>query len=72
MIPDPTEVIREIRRKLSAEFGNDLHRIAEETRRRQRESGRKIVAPPERHSADLPLPPIPAMPNLQVPASTES
>ena len=48
MIPDPTDEIREIRRKLAAEFGNDLHRIAEETRRRQRESGREYITLPRR------------------------
>jgi len=48
MIPDPTEEIREIKRRLSAQFDNDLHRIAEETRRRQRASGRKVVTLPPR------------------------
>jgi hypothetical protein len=48
MIPDPTEEIREIRRRLSAQFDNDLHRIAEETRRRQRASGRQVVTLPPR------------------------
>ena len=48
MIPDPTDEIRAIRQKLAAEFGNDLHRIAEETRRRQRESGREFVTLPKR------------------------
>ena len=47
MIPDPTDEIREIRRKLAARFGNDLHRIAEETRRRQRESGRTYITLPK-------------------------
>ena len=48
MIPDPTEEIREIKRRLSAQFDNDLHRIAEETRRRQRASGRRVVTLPPR------------------------
>ncbi len=48
MIPDPTDEIREIKRKLSAEFGFDVHRIAEETRRRQRESGRTYISLPPR------------------------
>ena len=43
MIPDPTDEIRAIRRTLAARCGNDLHRIVEETRRRQRESGRDFV-----------------------------
>jgi hypothetical protein len=41
--PDPTEEIRQIKRQLAAQFDFDLHRIAEETRRRQRESGREVV-----------------------------
>jgi len=48
MLPTPTEEIREIRRKLSEEFGNDVHRIAEETRRRQAESGRTYISLPKR------------------------
>jgi hypothetical protein len=46
--PDPTEEIRQIKRQLAAQFDNDLHRIAEETRRRQRECGRKVVTRPPR------------------------
>lgn len=46
--PDPTEEIRQIKRQLAAQYDNDLHRIAEETRRRQRESGRKVVTRPPR------------------------
>lgn len=46
--PDPTEEIRQIKRQLAAQFDNDLHRIAEETRRRQRESGRIVVTRPPR------------------------
>ena len=46
--PDPTEEIRQIKRQLAAQFDNDLHRIAEETRRHQRESGRKVVTRPPR------------------------
>jgi hypothetical protein len=46
--PDPTEEIRQIKRQLAAQFDNDLHRIAEETRRRQGESGRKVVTRPPR------------------------
>lgn len=46
--PDPTEEIRQIKRQLATQFDNDLHRIAEETRRRQRESGRKVVTRPPR------------------------
>lgn len=46
MIPDPTEEIREIKRKLSDQFGNDIHSIAEDARRRQRESGRQSMTVP--------------------------
>lgn len=48
MIPDPNDEILVIKRHLAAQFDNDLHRIAEETRRRQRQSGRKIVSLPSR------------------------
>ena len=48
MIPDPTDEIRAIRRKLAAACDNDLHRIAEETRRHQLESNREFVALPKR------------------------
>lgn len=50
MIPDPTEEIRAIKRKLSEEFDNDIHRIAEDARRRQLESGRRVVP--------VPMPPV--------------
>ena len=46
MIPDPTDEIRAIKHKLAAECGNDIQRIVEEARRRQRESGRLSVAVP--------------------------
>ncbi len=48
MIPDPNDEILAIKRRLAAQFGNNLHRIAEETRRRQRQSGRKLVSLPPR------------------------
>lgn len=46
MIPDPTDEIRDIKRKLSEKFGNDIHRIAEDARRRERESGREMASVP--------------------------
>ena len=46
--PDPTDEIREIKRKLAAECDFDIHQIAEQARRRQRESGRQSVALPPR------------------------
>ena len=48
MTHDPTDEIREIKRLLAAEFDFDLHRIAEDARRRQRTSGREIVTLPPR------------------------
>ncbi len=47
MIPNPTDEIRAIKRKLAAACGNDIHRIAEDARRRQRESGRQSVEVPQ-------------------------
>jgi hypothetical protein len=46
--PDPTDEIRAIKRKLAAECDYDIHRIAEQTRQRQRESGRASVKLPAR------------------------
>jgi len=46
MISDPTDEIRAIKRKLAAECGNDIHRIAEDARRRQQKSGRNSVSVP--------------------------
>jgi hypothetical protein len=55
MLPDPNDEILEIKRRLSAEFGHDIHRIAAETRRRQNLSGRKILSlPPRRFPAEVP------------------
>ena len=51
MIPDPTDEIRAIKRKLSEKFDNDIHRIAEDARRRQTQSGRRIVPVPSAPSA---------------------
>jgi hypothetical protein len=51
--PDPTDEIRAIKRKLAAECDYDIHRIAEQARRRQREFGRKSVTlPPRPRTAD--------------------
>ena len=47
-IPTPTDEIRAIRHMLSSQFGHDVHRIAAETRRRQRESGRTYISLPKR------------------------
>ncbi len=48
MMPTPTDEIRAARRELAARLGNDIHRIAEETRRCERESGRTYVSLPAR------------------------
>ena len=48
MIPDPNEEILAIKRRLAAKFGNDLHRIAEDIRRRQHDGGREVLSLPPR------------------------
>lgn len=49
MVHNPiTEEIREIRHRLAAQCDNDVHRIGAEIRRRQVESGRRIVRLPKR------------------------
>jgi hypothetical protein len=48
------EVIREVRRikeDLARSFDFDLHRIFEDARQRQKESGREILPPPPRQGA---------------------
>lgn len=58
MMPTPTDEILVARRELAARLGNDIHLIAEETRRREHDSGRTYVSLPAR-------PPQPvATPNL--------
>ena len=47
-MPTPTDEIRRIRRELAERFDNDVHRIGEETRRRQQESGRRFITLPRR------------------------
>jgi hypothetical protein len=55
MIDDPiTEEIRRIRHELAAKFDNDIDRIAEDLRRRQRESGRVYVTLPPRRPRQQP------------------
>jgi len=50
MIPDPNDEILAIKRRLAAKFDNDLHRIAEDIRRRQNDDGRVVVSlPPRRY-----------------------
>lgn len=43
MIPDPTDEIKALRHRMGAELGFDLHRIVEDVRRRQAESGLEYV-----------------------------
>ena len=43
-----TEEIREIRRRLAAQFDNDVSLIGAETRRQQALSGRQVVRLPRR------------------------
>jgi hypothetical protein len=43
-----TEEIREVRRRLAAALGNDVYRIGAEIRKRQAESGRRVVRLPKR------------------------
>lgn len=54
MIPDPNDEILAIKRRLAAKFDNDLHRIAEDVRRRQSEGGRVVVSlPPRRYVPNI-------------------
>lgn len=48
MIPDPTEEIKAIRRKLASQLDNDVARIGADIRRQQRESGRTYITLPKR------------------------
>ena len=48
MIPDPNDEVLAIKRRLAAKFDNDVHRIAEDTRRRQSESGHAVISLPPR------------------------
>ena len=46
MIEDPiVDEIRRHRKALAAEHGNDLRRVVELLRKRERESGRKVLNP---------------------------
>jgi len=48
-MPDsPTEEIRAIRHELAAKFDNDVKRIGDDLRRRQKESGREYIRLPKR------------------------
>ena len=49
MVRNPiTEEIRDIRHRLAAECDNNVNRIGAELRRRQAESGRRVVRLPKR------------------------
>ena len=42
------EEVRRVKREIAAEYGNDVHRMAEALRKEQAESGRTYVDPPAR------------------------
>lgn len=48
MIPDPNDEILAIKRRLAAQFDNDLHRIAENVRQRQEQDGHQVISLPPR------------------------
>ena len=49
MIPDPNDEILAIKRRLAAQFNNDVHRIAGDIRKRHGESGHEVISlPPHR------------------------
>ncbi len=51
MCSDPNDEILAIKRRLAARLNNDLHRIAEDVRRRQGQSGHEILSLPPRRCA---------------------
>lgn len=51
MIPDPNDEILSIKRRLAAQFDNDVHRIAADIRKRQGESGLEVISLPPRRCA---------------------
>jgi hypothetical protein len=48
MIPDPNDEILAIKRRLASQFDNDVHRIAEDIRKRQGETGHEVISLPPR------------------------
>jgi hypothetical protein len=48
MIPDPNDEILAIKRRLAAQFDNDLHRIATDVRQRQGQGGHEVISLPPR------------------------
>jgi hypothetical protein len=46
MIPDPNDEILAIKRRLAAQFDNDLRRIAADVRDRQGQSGHEVISLP--------------------------
>jgi hypothetical protein len=48
MMTDPNVEILAIKRRLSDQFNNDVHLIAEHTRQRQQQSGRRVLRLPPR------------------------
>jgi len=54
MIPDPNDEILAIKRRLAAEFGNDVHLIAADVRQRQGQSGHEVISLPARRCMATP------------------
>ena len=54
MIPDPNDEILAIKRRLAAEFDNDVHRIAADVRKRQGQSGHEVISLPPRRCTPTP------------------
>jgi hypothetical protein len=63
MWTDPiVEEIRTYRRQLAEQFGNDVHKICEDIRQRERDSGREYVSLPPRPPISTAIPVIPLTP----------
>ncbi len=57
MFKDPiVEEVRRIRQEHSAQYGHDIHRICEALRKKEKESGRKLVNFGPRKLSDQKLP----------------
>lgn len=54
MIPNPNDEILAIKRRLAAEFDNDVHRIAADVRERQGQSGHEVLSLPPRRCTPTP------------------
>jgi hypothetical protein len=71
MLIDPiTEEIRGIRRKLAAEFGNDVSRIFADVRQREASDGRNYVTLPKRPARTGVVEPARALGQADTPVSS--